>query len=889
MLQCDRLDGGVASDSTHQVDHLVDDGRGERPAHDAVGSERFEAAGADADDLPADLAQRIVFVEIGCLFEAEVGAPGTARVVVFDGDAELGHEDVGPDLSTPVEGARDVHRVHAMVQSDAFAQHHPEPLLGHGGADSEAGLHERHARLDGRSRSSRIGPALRARRAGEHLAHRGRVAVVATETSPFVCGADPGLARERGAMRWRHLAEQLATRALGLMKEHAERTHPTDGHDSRLTGDSAVSAPEAHCDHGRAVRRSMEFMMSGPADTVVGDHQNGSVRIVVTMGERGLVRLLDPDRPDVLLAQVAIDRLADEVRELEASHPRWVWADTRGWYPRLLDAGVRLRRCHDLRLSAAILDRSTMTATARADGRHPHPEWLPAGPAEAAGTPTTAIPAPATHSTLFDFDGFDEFDGPATRIVPATRGEPEDESVVTVAGTGVTDAADATATDPLLLELARQEALVDGSSDPAALRLLLAAENAGALIGAEMHAAGVPWDRAVHEGVLSAELGARPAPGWKPERMEELAIRVREALGAASVNLDSQVDLLRALRNAGIQVDSTARWELREHEHPAIEPLIAYKKLARLMGANGWTWLDEWVADGRFRPEYVPGGTATGRWATSGGGALQLPKNVRSAVVADPGWTLVVADAAQLEPRVLAGMARDEAMATAGRGRDFYLGLVDAGVVATREEAKYAILGAMYGATTGESGRLVPRLARAFPRAMALVDRAAREGERGGSVTTLLGRSSPLPSTEWRAVQGRASEPDATAVDERRARSTARDWGRFTRNFVVQGSAAEWSLCWMATLRGRLDEIAARVSAATTSAAASGPVFGRSPHLVYFLHDEIIVHSPREVADEVAAAVEEAARGAGALLFGDFPVDFPLDLVIVDSYAMADA
>ena len=103
----------------------------------------------------------------------------------------------------------------------------------------------------------------------------------------------------------------------------------------------------------------------------------------------------------------------------------------------------------------------------------------------------------------------------------------------------------------------------------------------------------------------------------------------------------------------------------------------------------------------------MPGGTATGRWATSGGGALQLPKNVRSAVVADPGWTLVVADASQLEPRVLAGMSRDEAMAEAGRGRDLYLGLVDAGVVATRDEAKIAILGAMYGATTGESGRLV--------------------------------------------------------------------------------------------------------------------------------------------------------------------------------------
>lgn len=609
-------------------------------------------------------------------------------------------------------------------------------------------------------------------------------------------------------------------------------------------------------------------MVTGAADTVGGGRENGRVRIVVGQGERGLVRLVDPAHPAETLALVGRHELPGVVHGLEASgHPRWVWVDTREWYPALLEAGVRVQRCRDLRLAAAILDRSTFTARAREHGRNRRPSWMPPGPAEAGAEASPAAPPPTTHSTLFDLDEFDAAevvaaDAQATRLVDV---------------------------DAQIAELARQDALVAESSDPGALRLLLAAESAGALIAAELHTVGLPWHRAVHEEVLAAELGARPASGRKPERMEALAAQVREALDAASVNLDSQAELLRALRRAGIRADSTAKWELREHEHPAIEPLLEYKRLARLLSANGWAWLDEWVVDGRFRPEYVPGGTATGRWATAGGGALQLPKSVRSAVVADPGWTLVVADAAQLEPRVLAGMARDEEIATASRGLDFYRGLVDAGVVATREEAKYAILGAMYGATTGESGRLVPRLARAYPRAMALVDRAAREGERGGTVTTLLGRSSPSPSAEWRAVQARASEPEATPADERRARSTARDWGRFTRNFVVQGSAAEWSLCWMAGLRGRLDEIAARASSETPPAAASGPVFARAPHLVYFLHDEIIVHTPRSVAREVAAAVEAAARDAGSLLFGDFPVEFPLDLAIVDSYAMAGA
>ncbi|MBT2518834.1 bifunctional 3'-5' exonuclease/DNA polymerase [Streptomyces sp. ISL-90] len=617
------------------------------------------------------------------------------------------------------------------------------------------------------------------------------------------------------------------------------------------------------------------------------------MRIVVGMAGQGRVTLIDPEAAAEAVT-VPLAGFPDAVRRLEARRPRWVWSDTRSWYPRLLEAGVRVERCHDLRLCGAILEHSAATVTVRDAGEHPRPAWLPVGPSEPGAAAAVAASSVIARTPLFELDEFD-----AVSHSVATVGTPGFIDAAADPGIDPIDRADdavaGSSAEPVAAVIAehdRQLALLADSAEPNALRLLLAAESAGALIGAELHAAGLPWDRAVHERVLEDELGPKPKTGWKPARMEELAAQVRTALDAASVNLDSQADLLRALRRAGILVDSTSRWELREQDHPAIEPLLAYKKLARLLSANGWAWLDEWIAGGRFRPDYVPGGTATGRWATSGGGALQLPKIVRSAVVADPGWTLVVADAAQLEPRVLAGMARDEAMAAAGRGLDFYRGIVDAGVVETREQAKFAILGAMYGATTGESGRLVPRLARAYPRAMALVDRAAAEGERGGVVSTLLGRSSPLPPSEWHAAQSRASQPEASPADERRARSVAREWGRFTRNFVVQGSAAEWALCWMAALRTRLAAIAAAGAEAAgpiTPASASGPVFERAPHLVYFLHDEIIVHTPQALAADVAAAVEEAAIGAGRLLFGDFPVEFPLDLAVVDSYALADA
>jgi len=532
--------------------------------------------------------------------------------------------------------------------------------------------------------------------------------------------------------------------------------------------------------------------------------------------------------------------LSDWVAGVEGGAPvRWVWGDTPRWYAALLAAGVRVARCHDLRLCHAILRDSELVA----------------------------VDAPVRIAIEWD----------ATPVVEASDAAPalfdlgDSEDAPTGPPSGI---------DECVREFARQRAAIEGSTDAGRLRLLTAAESAGALIAVELRTAGLPWDAPTHETLLTDVLGERLA-GGAPEKLEDAARRVRDALGDPTASLDSQPKLLRSLHRAGILAESTSRWELAEYRHPVIEPLLEYKKLSRLLSANGWAWLAEWVHDGRFRPVYVPGGVVTGRWASSGGGALQIPRQLRPAVRADPGWRLVVADVAQLEPRVLAAMARDTALADAARGKDLYAGIVETGAVPLRSEAKIAMLGAMYGATTGDSGRLVPRLRRTFPRSMALVDEAARTGENGGVVTTWLGRSSPPPSATWHEAQSRASDVAASGVDETRARRWARDRGRFTRNFVVQGTAAEWALAWMADLRVRL--AAMPPVAASHAAPRSGVVFATRPHLAFFLHDEVMIHTPASHADAVAVAVREAAASAARLLFGDFPIDFPLELRISES------
>jgi len=519
--------------------------------------------------------------------------------------------------------------------------------------------------------------------------------------------------------------------------------------------------------------------------------------------------------------------------------PRWVWEDTSVAYAALLAAGVRVARCHDLRLSRAILRNSTLTSSSEV-ARAPRDGLDDAVAAAALGT-----------TALFDI----------SEALPDT-------------------------VDPVT-ELRRQLAAVAECAEPGRLRLLLAAESAGALVAAEMRSAGMPWSIERHDALLTELLGPRVPYGVRPERLEALAAVIRDELRAPMLNPDSPGDVLKTLRSAGLRVESTRSWELQKIEHPAIPPLLEYKQLARLLTANGWNWLDAWVTqEGRFHPDYVPGGVVSGRWATRGGGALQLPKQLRSTVVADPGWSLVVADAAQLEPRVLAAMSGDLAMAKAGRGADLYEGIVATGAVPDRKSAKYGMLGAIYGATQGAGGRMMPGLKRAFPHAIALVEDAARAGERGEQVTTRLGRSSPRPASIDSGMQDTVSEARATASDadlaaaDRRSGSAARDRGRFTRNFVVQGTAAEWALCWLAELRNRLVEL--------DGGAADDWDPARRPHLVLFLHDEVVVHTPTELAVQVQAAVLAAAAAAGRIMFGAFPIDFPLDVAVVDDYGQAE-
>nr|WP_239091019.1 bifunctional 3'-5' exonuclease/DNA polymerase [Asanoa iriomotensis] len=553
--------------------------------------------------------------------------------------------------------------------------------------------------------------------------------------------------------------------------------------------------------------------------------------VAAVPGEGGSGRLLpldDGGRPAGPAATVS--SLAAAVASWESSaRPRWVWPSTLAVYPSLLAAGVRVERCHDVELTEALLlgsagswgaPRSVAAALARLRGTPVPPDPLPLAAAPPGGGQGELFAAPAV--------------GPSVEL------------------------------DDLVAVYADQRARMAAvPSPPSRFRLLVAAESAGALVASEMGAAGLPWRADVHDDLLRSLLGPPSAVGGPPARLVALLAEIAAAFGVRSLHPESPGELLKAFHRAGVDVPNTRSWTLQHVDHPAVQPVLAYKELFRIWTAHGWAWRDAWVHEGRFRPEYVPGGVVSGRWASRGGGALQIPKVIRRAVVADPGWRLVVADAAQLEPRVLAAVSGDTRLAAAGRAGDLYAALAADAFGGDRAKAKVALLGAMYGQTGGAAVPALAVLRGHYPTAFGYVEAAARTGEGGGLVRSWLGRTCPPSSVSVSLAESGYEAGEGGSLTGARARAR----GRFTRNFVIQATAAEWALALLATLRTALA--------------------GTPAELVFFQHDEVLVHCPAEQADEVVAAVHAAGERATRTLFGDTEVRFPLEAVAAESYAEA--
>lgn len=385
-------------------------------------------------------------------------------------------------------------------------------------------------------------------------------------------------------------------------------------------------------------------------------------------------------------------------------------------------------------------------------------------------------------------------------------------------------------------------------------------ESAAALLCVELQSSGLPIDRPALEGLINRAAGPRPAN--LEDEVAARAARDRGVIdlvpGMGAVDLRNPAQVGRLLSRVGIEVESTRKWVLEEHRarHPVVPALLAWRKAERIATTHGWRWLAEHVGpDDRLRGRWQACDGAAGRM-TAQAGLHNLPAELRSAVAAEPGHVLVRADLGQIEPRVLAAVSGDPALIAATSEADLYAP-VAARLGVPREVAKVAMLAAMYGQRSGAAGEALRGMERTFPVAMRALTQAQSRGREGLPVQTLGGR---VVATEF---GGRPDVADPEAADRGRAAAQ----GRFARNALIQGSAAELFKLWAVTVR-----------------AGGGALGGQ---IVLCLHDELILHVPREQAGRVVDLLHRGlSEAAGRYLGPDGPaVRFVAEVDIRDRWA----
>ncbi|MGH3208191.1 MAG: DNA polymerase, partial [Trebonia sp.] len=378
------------------------------------------------------------------------------------------------------------------------------------------------------------------------------------------------------------------------------------------------------------------------------------------------------------------------------------------------------------------------------------------------------------------------------------------------------------------------------------------AESTAELLCAELSADGLPVDRAAVEGLLTEIIGPRPrgyADGAAIRAARDERV-LRHAPDGAPADLRSPAQVKSLLAWAGIDVPDTRAWRLEEYRDrsPLVAALLEWRKAERIATTYGYAWLDESLGpDGRLRGAWTASDGAAGRM-TASSGLHNMPAVLRRAVLAEDGHLFVRADLGQIEPRVLAAVSGDAALAASTAADDMYLP-VAAELGVDRPTAKVAMIAAMYGQTTGHGGVAGRGMRAAYPVAMGYLDAADRSARAGRSLRTYGGRQIQM--------SGSSADPQASQAAR----------GRYGRNAVVQGAAAELFKMWAVTVRARSAPLAAQI--------------------VLCLHDELLVHVPAAQAERAAELVAACLTEAAGRWAPRGRVRFIADITIVRSWADA--
>ncbi len=374
---------------------------------------------------------------------------------------------------------------------------------------------------------------------------------------------------------------------------------------------------------------------------------------------------------------------------------------------------------------------------------------------------------------------------------------------------------------------------------------------------ADMEMAGVALDKSFF-AAFSVQLN---------ERLTALEKQIYEATGKAfNINSTQQLSSVlfdtlgleppdRGKKTASGHYSTSADvLETLKGKHAVVDMILEYREYAKLKS----TYVDSLPAeihpeDGRVHTSYSQTGAVTGRLASSEPNLQNIPtrtelgRYVRRGFIASPGNVLVSLDYSQIELRIVADMAKDEAMLNAFRcGQDIHATTaaainnvpLEAVTKEQRRNAKAINFGLIYGMsafgltnatglTLSEAQDFVAEYFREFPGIKKYLDGIRRTAHETGFVETLLGRRRYFPALKSTLNQVLRNREEREAI-----------------NAPIQGTAAD--IMKIAMIR-------------IPPAMAKAGLHGR---MLLQVHDELVIECPRSELDRTVQVARDVMENA---------------------------
>ena len=357
-------------------------------------------------------------------------------------------------------------------------------------------------------------------------------------------------------------------------------------------------------------------------------------------------------------------------------------------------------------------------------------------------------------------------------------------------------------------------------------------------------------------------------------RMSEIEYMVFEAVGH-HFNINSTQQLSEALfttlkleppdrtkRTASGHYSTSADvLDLLSGKHPVVDWILEYRELAKLKS----TYIDSLPLEvnpetGRVHTSYNQTGSVTGRLASSDPNLQNIPirtelgRQVRQAFVAGKGWKLLSVDYSQVELRIAAHMADDEAMLAAFQNNQDIHATTAAAILGIpinevtkdqRRHAKAINFGLIYGMspfgltrttdlTLAEAEDFVEAYFERFPGIKRYLDRIRVQAAEVGYVETLLGRRRYFPGLKTQQNQNIRNREEREAI-----------------NAPIQGTAADIMKLAMIKVVQALQES------------------GLSARMLLQVHDELVLECPADEITETSRLVQQVMETA-------YPLKVPL-------------